>query len=116
MVQFTCAVRKTDGAAASASFGLNLNTTQVRAVFAHTSAGAEEDNGIINVMFYANVATYLAGALYTTASRMVAPTQTRFGANGPAATITSIIIRGLVGNTLITGAADELHVYRFAPS
>lgn len=114
----TANLRKSAGAANSAAFGLTVNSTTVQEADANgwlTSTTNQAESGLVVIVLGPQVANYLRagfaiyGFAYTGSVGLVEPFST---ADMPNAAITSIAIRGISNNALITHAVDELRVYR----
>lgn len=112
--------RKSAGAANDASLGLKLNATQVAAnVATMFTATNQAENGLAWGKFIYGVTSYLAAGAVEYRNVSVGATSNinrNFGTNMPTATLTSIIITGLVADAAITLAVDESHVYTYAVS
>jgi hypothetical protein len=105
----TFAARKTAGAAATASLGLDLNETTVRANFAFFSADDEAQRGYFQVHIPPRVAGYGFG--HVRGNRDGAISDAGFGAAAPAAVLTSLTITGEVANTDITLGVADVRLY-----
>lgn len=124
--------RKTGGAAASIALGLKLNTTVVTeavttnspTLVAVTSGVDQVELGAAQCFIGARVTSYLTSATgtYSTidAGRFnvnnVVSTPVGKTADAPTADITTVVMRGISGNALVTAGADELQVYAYATS
>ncbi len=116
--------RKTAGAAALAAIGLKVNSTVTceaaggtnRVWVASATNQAEDGTFCVNIM--PRSANYLNGA----SSDWVNPISGVIGARVPVtqtaalpnATVTAIVLRGIVGNALVTLAVKEVAVYEVA--
>ena len=121
--------RKTSGAAASAIFGLKLNTTTVLDTTASMLGMAmttnQAEDGASLVWIPPRSTNYLAGMLvnfYARASATGAATASllqQFGSElmphspMPNASLTSIVITGRTGNASLTAAVKEVKVYAY---
>ena len=113
--------RKTSGAAATADVGLKLNTTTVFATATwNTASGANQaENGAFRYVVGPRIANYLRGGMVASTNGIAAANNMDdrgFTADAPTATITDVIIVGLVSSALITLAIDEVHVYTLPTS
>jgi len=132
---FISSSRKTTGAVDITCVGLKLNSTVVGEALddaAHNSKyvwGGRNDNvagdGGSMVWSGARIANYLQ-SVYSdgvespsgagTGGGPISGTRLNLTANSPTATITSVVLRSIVGNAAITQGSDELHVYSTAVS
>ena len=114
----TWIIRKTTGAAASASVGYTLNTLNAQSPKVFTGTADEVNSGFA----WAKGNTWQTGdydgghTLILGSSGLVFSFGNLAADITPNATITSFITRGLVGNALVTMGSDELHVYEYAVS
>ena len=104
-------LRKSTGAVGTASIGLKLNTTTVRAPDAWTVSA----NAAASSLYYALVGAHDATLLRTGVVMSNANIYT-FDTDIPNATITDIVIRGKVSDAGITLGVDEVHIFTFAVS
>ena len=122
--QLTGAARKTTGAAANAALGLTINATVVSeassggATFWRTGDGGDQITmGSFWLFFPSTLTSYTQGGINMYMERT---NNIQAGVTGTAdasvATITTIVIRGVVANTSITVAVDEVHIYSYATS
>ena len=124
-------MRKTAGAAAAIAGGLTLNATLVREAAAVgtaiwlANATDQAEHGGLWVHIFPRVTGYprgylgIRGASLTAAGAEAQPGSliTANVANDiPTADITTVIIRGITNNALVTAAADEGQVYPYAAS
>lgn len=124
-IMFVCSFRKTTGAAALVAAGLKLNSTvvseailTVRSMFISDATDAASSGGLKaylgpRVTNYLRAGTRMQGGNITNNGAEPWDVQT---ADMPTATITSLIIRGIVANASVTLGADDLHVYSLATS
>lgn len=115
-IMVICGARKTAGGNHNCSIGFKVNATEVRATFAISGSTDQAENGVFWCVFLHGVASYLAAGIISCSTTGGANVFQSFSADGPAATITDLIIRGKVANAAITMAADDMHVYSLAVS
>lgn len=120
--------RKSAGAANEASLGLKLNSTIVvtasaaTTALARTSATDQAEDGSFEVFIGPRIANYL-NALYGTyhtkvsasgaAAQAITLGPTGLAANLITDAITSVTIRGIVGNASVTLGVNDVYVYAF---
>ena len=114
-IMIMASFRKTTGAAAGASFGLKLNSTQIIADNPLTDSTNAVENGGIFIWITPHDVSYTTTGVMTAATSTTGPSQLRFSASGvPNATITSVTITGTSGSSSVTIATNFLKVYRLA--
>ena len=116
-VHAMCMLRKTTGAAATASVGFMVNAVELTAPVAWTNADNAAYVGSSSARFQsaANV-EYTGGGRFERGGQGQPATITEL-ANAnliPVATLTSVTFRALVGSASITMGADEMQVYTYA--
>lgn len=126
-VSFVTAIRKSSGAADTASVGVRVNATDVVAPSVTNAFNAtnEAQDGVQVAEFYANTTSYVAAGEIRHWSSASAGGGNKLVNNSlnvarsatiPAATITDLITTGLVANASTTLGADESQVYTYAIS
>lgn len=112
-------IRKSTGGAFNSSIGLKVNTTLVKpATVVINNTGNETQSGMVMFLVWRQTANYLfGGMMFSVAANTSGTNATTQGplvflTAMPNATITSVILTGMVGNAAITlGVADAV-VYR----
>lgn len=104
-------IRKTTGAANTASFGLQLNTTAVVSNTSVLGSANEAVSGLLQFWIGPRVANHLRAVKGECFAGNGTVTNLTAGSDAPTATITSVIVTALVGNAAITAACDEVKVY-----
>jgi len=123
--------RKTTGAAADAGMGLKENCTIVfegvagGQIMWRSESSNEAVSGMMWKTFGARVTNYIDGVLIGIHSAFSTADVVRAMQQGPncnqtaahiTAQITSLVLRGIVGDSNVTLGADEMHVYSLAVS
>lgn len=109
-------LRKSAGAAASASVGLKLNSTTVRSAQAWSGSTNAAESGLFQAWIIAGVTNHLRGGLMNTVGDVGGANQRALSTDTPTVTITSVVITGLVGNVAVTMGVDEVQVYTLTAS
>ena len=112
-------LKKTAGAAASASVGLTVNATVPREPVAWSSTANEADWGYVKYTIPPHDVTYKGGGCIEVSGTVGGLASIRGATYAdylPNAATTSFILNALVGNASVTMGADELHVYVLAVS
>jgi len=123
-IEFHVIFRKTSGAASSGFIGLKLNATSVALAnnypIGKTSNTDQAESRHASGKLGPRIANYLSAGTFVRSGTADGADTVGSGGMGtadmPAATITDVIIRGIVYNTSVTLGADELHVYSLAIS
>ena len=112
-----CSLRKSTGAINTASAGLTLNTTEVRAPVVFTASNNAATSGYWFEYLTPRLTSYSTNGYQVVGNINIDPTlSTHFSASAPLVEITDLVVRGLVADAAITMGADELHVYSYATS
>lgn len=106
-----CSVRKSSGAANTASFGLRLNATQVVANTSVLGSANEAVSGILQFWVNPRLSNYLRCIRGECFAGNATVTNLPADADAPQATITGITITTQVGNASITAGADRLQIF-----
>ena len=112
------AYRKTTGHASTVYLGLKINATEMLATtgVAVASTNNAAESGFFEFTIPPQVTGYLQATTLSAYAGAAAGLSTvqyigKADTDAPAATITTLIVRGLVGNALNTLAIDEVNVY-----
>lgn len=104
-------VRKTTGAANTASFGLKLNSTQVISNTAVLGSVNEAVSGMLRLHVGPRVTNYLRAIEGRVLAGNAEATNMYANADMPTVNITQVIITAQVGDAAITAGCDEVKVY-----
>ena len=118
-VLIVCQYRKTNGHASGVSIGLKINATEITVPQSAASGAIQNESGAVFFLLGPREANYLNSsglmwlATYATGSGVATFSASNITAATPAAVITDVTIRGLVGNALNTVGTKNLYVYSF---
>lgn len=104
-------VRKTTGAANTASFGLQLNSTAIVSNTSVFGAVNEAVSGLLHFWIGPRVTNHLRAVKGECFTGNGTVTNLTASADAPTTTITSVVITAQVADAAITAACDEVKVY-----